>query len=174
MRFIHSKGYIHRDLKPDNILINGPGHALISDFGAVRAEESDATLTGEAGTVRYAAPELFREDGECTDRVDVFSFGSIVFEILTGEPVFPDTLRPFDVVRQHRSGQMPAIPELCGGFMQSLISECWSQDPGRRPSFQQIIERFQEAHFGIVPEASPARVRDYVAGVTSWELQHCC
>jgi serine/threonine protein kinase len=71
MRFVHSRGFVHRDLKPSNVLINERGEALIADFGATRSEYDDCTWTSEAGTVQYAAPEMYREE-VCTNKADVF------------------------------------------------------------------------------------------------------
>jgi serine/threonine protein kinase len=171
MRFVHSKSYIHRDLKPSNILINARGEALISDFGTVRSESHDATMTPNTGTVYYAAPELFEEHESCTSKVDVFSFGSIVYEILTGKAVFPPSTFPFGVIRALRRGEMPPVPERCGSFMQNLIRQCHSADPESRPSFQEIVQSFEREKFDIVPGAAPNEVRDYFRGVCHWELQ---
>jgi serine/threonine protein kinase len=88
MKYIHSRGYIHQDLKPDNIMINEHGQALIGDFGACRPKNEDCTPVPEAGTVHYAAPELYDDRIRPTPTVDVFSFGLILYEILVGVPVF--------------------------------------------------------------------------------------
>jgi serine/threonine protein kinase len=165
MKFMHAKGYIHRDLKPANILINGRGEALISDFGTVRPETCDSTLTSRCGTVHYAAPECFIEDADCTERVDVFSFGSILYEVLTERAAFPASMSPFDIIRLFQGGKMPAIPDSCGSFMQQLITACWSRDPDLRPSFHRILESFQNADFKIVPKASPTLIRRYVTEI---------
>jgi serine/threonine-protein kinase len=165
MRFVHSKGYIHRDLKPGNTLINGRGEALISDFGTVRPATYDRTLTDGCGTLHYAAPECFIEDAECTEGVAVFSFGSILYEILTDRAVFPFSMSPFDLIRTLRTGKMPAVPDSCGSFIQQLIAECWSGTPEFRPSFHRIVERFQHADFNIVPQASSTVVRRYVSDI---------
>jgi serine/threonine protein kinase len=165
MRYVHSQGYIHRDLKPQNILINGRGEALISDFGTARPETYDATLTTACGTIYYAAPECLMEDCDYTGSVDVFAFGLVVYEILAGRAVFPVSMSPYDVIRALQSGQMPVAPDLCGPFMQDLIRECWSRDPEFRPSFHRIVERFQHAGCDIVPKASRAQVGRYVADV---------
>jgi serine/threonine protein kinase len=167
MRFVHSKGYIHRDLKPSNILINGRGEALISDFGTARSDTYDATLTPDCGSVQYGAPESFIEDAEYSDRIDVFSFGPIVYEILTEKAALPTSMSPFEVIRLFQSGHMPSIPESCGPFMQTLIDECWSRDPQVRPSFHRIIERIQHADFEIVPGASHSILRGYVTDILS-------
>jgi serine/threonine protein kinase len=167
MRVVHSKGYIHRDLKPGNILINGHGDALISDFGAVRPEKSNHTLTSECGTVHYAAPECWIDDANYTSKVDVFSFGSVLYEIVTENPAFQASMCPFDVLRQLRSGEMPAVPGFCGSFMQTLIHRCWSQDPDSRPSFRRIIKEFQHAELNILPGASGSDLRRYVDAILS-------
>jgi serine/threonine protein kinase len=164
MRFVHSKGFIHGDLKPANILINGRGEALISDFGAVRSETYDRTLTG-CGTVRYSAPECFIEGQICTGKADVFSFGAIVYEILTEKAALPVSMSPFDVIRTLRRREMPAVPDLCGAFMQKLITECWSPEPEGRPSFREIVQRVQDANFDIVPAAVHSELGSYVTDI---------
>jgi serine/threonine-protein kinase len=82
MRFMHSRGFIHQDLKPSNILINDKGRVVIGDFGSSRNVNADITPVG-AGTLQYAAPEL-GEEVDWTSRVDVYSFGLILYELLVG------------------------------------------------------------------------------------------
>jgi serine/threonine protein kinase len=173
MRYIHSKGFIHRDLKPANILIDGNGHALISDFGTACRQSYDTTLTADTGTVHYAAPEMFYEDRGCTTKVDVFSFGSILFEILLEKPVVGRSVLTFPIMRELLAGRMPPVPEACGARMQNLIQRCWSMRPELRPSFDAIIREFANNRFDIVPGAELGRVRDYVEGVSKWETV-CC
>jgi serine/threonine protein kinase len=132
MRFVHSRHYIHCDLKPSNILINARGESLISDFGTVRSESYDATLTPGSGSAHYAAPEMFQDRTPCTAKVDVFSFGSIVYEILTGRAVFSPSTVPFEVIRALRKREVAVVPESCGSFMQNLIGECRATDPDAR------------------------------------------
>jgi serine/threonine protein kinase len=168
MRYIHAKGYIHRDLKPDNILISSEGKALISDFGTVCRESSDETPTPDTGTVNYAAPERFQEEIPCTNSVDVFSFGSIIYEILTEKPVFPSSLPPFHVMKLLFEGQMPVVPDSCG-YLQQLIRRCWSRTPESRPSFYSILHEFANQGFAVVPGSNPRQVRQYVEAVCKWE-----
>jgi serine/threonine-protein kinase len=110
MRFVHSKGYIHGDLNPSNILIKTGGRALISDFGTSRLASADSKSATEAGTVHYSAPELFLPDCACTTKADVFSFGLVLYEILTGSAVFPISMQAFPVMRKLRSNDLPAVP----------------------------------------------------------------
>jgi serine/threonine protein kinase len=172
MRFVHSRHYIHGDLKPSNILVSARGQSLISDFGSVRSESYDMTMTPEGGSVYYAAPESFEEGKPSTSKIDVFSFGSIVYEILAGRAVFPrPRTTPFAVIGVLRSGEIPLDLSSCGHFMGDLIRRCLSIDPEGRPTFASIIESFAWANFDIVPEASPSAVGAYVRGVCQWEGQ---
>jgi serine/threonine protein kinase len=168
MRFVHSKGYIHGDLKPANILIKAGGTALISDFGTSRLE-SDVTSTQDCGTVRYAAPELCEEETVWTRKADLFSFGLILYEILTGSPVFPPSLHPLPVVKQLRANTFPRVPDSCGELMQNLIRRCWLKDPASRPSFDDILNQFREADFELFPEVDRVKVRNYVDQVVREE-----
>jgi serine/threonine protein kinase len=169
MRYIHSRGLIHRDLKPENILVNCDGHALISDFGTSRFELDDATLTPGTGTVHYAPPELFQEEIPYTTKVDVFSLGSVMYEIILGFPVFPYSMSPFPVMRMVLTGEMPPIPIQCGHFMAGLIGRCWSLKAEDRPSMESIFGQFQSTGFTIIPGANPITVREYCLGVLAWE-----
>jgi serine/threonine protein kinase len=171
MRYVHSKHIIHKDLKPSNILVTGAGRALIADFGTSRFEFEDATLTPDSGTVRYAALELFEDNVTCTPKVDTFSFGLILFEILCDRPAFPNSMGQFEVIRALRQENMPPIPDSCGSLMQGLISRCWSKDPALRPSFPEIFDLFQSRDFAILPGADAAAIENAVAEVLAWETR---
>jgi TPR repeat protein len=171
MRFVHSSGFIHRDLKPGNILLNEHGESLIADFGTTRPDQCNDTPTPETGSVHYAAPEQYQDEIECTNKVDVFAFGLILYEILVGCAVFPSSMEAFPVMRLLREGAMPTIPEKCGCFMQNLIPRCWSINPANRPSFNEILNEIQAANLEIIPGADPERIRDFLIGVLAWEAR---
>jgi serine/threonine protein kinase len=160
---------MHRDLKPSNILINDLGQTLIGDFGSSRYEWDDATFTGEAGTPNYSAPEQFRDE-PYTNKIDVFAFGLILYEIYAGSAVFPVGMQPFPIIRQVLSGAMPSIPAQFGTFMQKLIARCWSMDPQSRPSFADIATELQSNDFDNFPGADPKAIREYVTGILAWEV----
>lgn len=89
--YAHSQGVLHRDVKPENILL-ARGRALVADFGLARAIGGDytkLTKTGEiVGTVEYMSPEQLREEPDLDQRADVYSLGCLLYEMLTGEPPY--------------------------------------------------------------------------------------
>jgi len=90
--YAHSRGVLHRDVKPENILLAG-GHALIADFGLARAigaaDYQKLTETGViVGTLYYMSPEQLREDPDLDQRADIYSLGCLVYEMLTGGPPY--------------------------------------------------------------------------------------
>jgi serine/threonine protein kinase len=171
LRFIHSKRIIHGDLKPSNILVSARGEALLSDFGASRCESNDSPLTIDGGTVNYAAPELFKDGAVHTSRVDVFAFGLVLYEILTEQAVFPRSEYAFPIGTRISHGELPAVPEECGPVMQALIPRCWSMNPEKRPTFDEIIREFKAENFRIVPGADVVRVAAYVEDIERWEAE---
>jgi serine/threonine protein kinase len=169
MRFIHSKGIIHGDLKPGNILVNGRGQAVISDFGVSCFESEPQTLAPDAGTVNYSAPEQLTTGAICTRQIDVFAFALVMYEILTGTAVFPRAEFEFPIVKRILSGDRPAVPDTCGRLMQDLSPRCWSASPRKRPTFDAIIGAFRDAGFQIAPGVDQAALVAYVAEIESWE-----
>jgi serine/threonine-protein kinase len=90
--YAHSRGVLHRDVKPENILLAG-GHALIADFGLARAigaaDYAKLTETGViVGTLYYMSPEQLREDRDLDQRTDIYSLGCILYEMLSGGPPY--------------------------------------------------------------------------------------
>ena len=88
LAYAHEQGVVHRDIKPDNILVDRKGRPVITDFGVAHLESSDLTRTGEVlGTPHFMSPEQVK--GEALDgRSDLFSLGVVLFEMLTGQRPF--------------------------------------------------------------------------------------
>ena len=87
---IHAAGYVHRDVKPANVLVDGRGHAYVADFGLARAAAATSGLTGSGqwvGTTDFAAPEQIRGD-PVDARTDVYALGGVLYFLLCGKPPF--------------------------------------------------------------------------------------
>jgi serine/threonine-protein kinase len=106
----HARGIIHRDLKPGNILFDGDGEPYLSDFGIVKLTEATASFTGSAliGTPAYMSPEQVRGDAKIDGRSDVYAFGVILFEMLTGKQPYEATT-PIGVAFKHVTDPIPRI-----------------------------------------------------------------
>lgn len=154
---IHSHGIIHRDLKPSNILMTDSFDAKIADFGESTYDEI-GTMTSGVGTLYYMSPEMLNEQ-EYTCSTDVFSFGVILYQILTGN--LPKTSL-VDLL----NGKRVQIPPNLPSFVRSLISKCWAHDAEQRPSFEQIYQILEENDFQIDQEVESNWVRDKIELIT--------
>ena len=113
--YAHERGVLHRDVKPENILLAG-GRALIADFGLARAigaaDYTKLTATGViVGTVYYMSPEQLREERDLDQRTDIYSLGCILYEMLSGEPPFTGRTLT-EVANRILRGPIPAVRRL--------------------------------------------------------------
>ncbi|KAK9816754.1 hypothetical protein WJX72_004692 [[Myrmecia] bisecta] len=150
--FLHANNVIHRDLKSKNILLSADGCAKISDVGMAKMMTDGSYTHGTAaGTFAWAAPELL-VGGRCNERVDIFSLGVVLWEVVTHEAPLRGEMRA------------PKVPEECPQELADLISVCMSQDPAARPSAKEVYARLQACPHPLClevlepePEPAPAR-----------------
>jgi serine/threonine protein kinase len=171
MRYVHSKGIIHRDLKPSNILFDEHWRPKIIDFGMSRRELSPSPAAADTGTVWYAAPEQLVGGGRHTTKIDVFSFGHILYQILTGQAVFGPLDTVTSVQKRIREDSLPILPDRFGSLMQGLIHRCWSELPTSRPSFDAIFQEFKECGFAILPDADSEAIKRSVDEILALEVR---
>jgi eukaryotic-like serine/threonine-protein kinase len=148
--FVHSRGIVHRDVKPGNVLLGQSGHVKLADFGIARLVDQDSgfTRTGFAmGTVAYASPEQVRGE-TVTGASDVYSFGLVLLEALTGR-------REFDgndlVAAQARLLRPPRIQDDLPHNWPLLLREMTALDVADRPTAAQVAARIRSWHTGPMP-----------------------
>jgi hypothetical protein len=164
MQFMHSKNLNHRNLKPTNILLDNDHNVKISDFGLSRVYECDEK-TMNFGNALYMAPEVMERRYD--SRVDVYSFGLILYEIVSGSGFLSscDERDKAKMLCDLMEGERPEIGEEVFGFTKDLIEKCWSGCVSERPSFGDIWEILKANEFKIVPEVDSALVEGFVMSV---------
>jgi serine/threonine-protein kinase PpkA len=131
--YAHGRGFIHRDIKPDNIMFRRDGTPVILDFGIARVLESTTQLTRSGmsmGTPRYMSPEQLnakRADG----RSDIYSLGVVLYEMLSGAPPFKGS-QTMTVIMKHVTEPVPALPGELEAY-QPLIDRMMAKERARRP-----------------------------------------
>ncbi|KAL2944913.1 Serine/threonine-protein kinase HT1 [Bienertia sinuspersici] len=141
MEYVHSRGVIHRDIKPDNVLIDHNFQLKIADFG-VSCEEKKNDFK-KVGTLRWMAPEMISQN-KYGRKVDVYSFGLILYEMVSGRVPF-GSLNPIQVAYGVANKNLkPEVPNECPEFMRVLIERCCCKDPKMRPEFWEIVKVLEE------------------------------
>ncbi|OHT06153.1 hypothetical protein TRFO_25954 [Tritrichomonas foetus] len=134
MSHLHQKGIIHRDLKPENILLDSENHVKICDF-ELSTISTETTHTGGVGTLLFMAPEILNEEEHYTNKVDVYSFGIVLYFILSHS-----SLPKLSIGKIAQGHEIP-IPSNINSFYREIISQCLSFQPNDRPSFSKLSQK---------------------------------
>ena len=159
----HRAGLVHRDVKPENVLLGADGRVKVADFGLARAIESSnltATTGLLIGTVAYLAPEQV-EHGRADTRTDVYAAGILLFELLTGVPPYSSD-SPMSVAYRHVHEDVPPPSQLVEGIptaLDDLVVSATRRDPAARPVDAGAFLAELRAVRGGVDEAAGAPVR---------------
>lgn len=157
----HRASIVHRDVKPENVLLAEDGRIKIGDFGLARATTAN-TATGQQllGTIAYLAPELVTR-GTADARSDIYALGIMLYEMLVGEQPYKGE-QPMQIAFQHAtesvprpSARNPAVPEQ----LDELVLWATEKSPDERPDdAQQMLDRLREIErdLGIAPTAARA------------------
>lgn len=178
LAYAHAHGVVHRDIKPDNILLSD-GSALVTDFGIAKAVSAATRLsTGPAlttrnsaiGTAGYAAPEQILADPATDHRADIYSFGAMAYEMLAGRPPFAKMRAPQLVqaqlhhaptpVTEFRAELPPALAE--------LVMRCLEKEAAKRPQqAEELVRTLRTAAVeGELPDIPAALLVPVVLGKT--------
>jgi len=167
LSYAHQRGVVHRDIKPDNVLLSG-GTAVVTDFGiakaiaAARSGADGATLTQigtSIGTPAYMAPEQAAGDASVDHRADLYALGAMAYELLTGQLVFADRT-PQRMLAAHLSETPREVSTLRADVptpLAELVMRCLAKDPTDRPqSAGDVVRALETISTGSGAPAMPA------------------
>jgi hypothetical protein len=187
--YAHTQKVIHRDIKPSNVILDQEGNAYLTDFGLAEVrmpEEPQSMLSAEmqkrfSGTLPYMSPEQIKEGALCNERGDIYSFGVVVYEMLTGR--FPYLGRETQLAVQIATSepQPPTIanPDLPKGI-EPVLLQILSKDPQRRPAscqdFVTALTEASQAYVAAEGKYAEARqlfdARDWRKALIAFEALH--
>uniref|UniRef100_A0A1D1XXR5 Serine/threonine-protein kinase CTR1 n=1 Tax=Anthurium amnicola TaxID=1678845 RepID=A0A1D1XXR5_9ARAE len=164
MEYLHSKDIVHFDLKCDNLLVNMRDSqrpiCKVGDFGLSRIKRNTLVSGGVRGTLPWMAPELLNgSSSRVSEKVDVFSFGIALWEILTGEEPYANMHCGAIIGGIVNNTLRPPIPDHCDPEWRKLMEQCWSPDPATRPSFTEITNRLRVMSMALQAKGSHHRNR---------------
>jgi len=161
----HGAGLVHRDVKPENVLLADDGRVKVADFGLARAIESSnltATTGLLIGTVAYLAPEQV-EHGRADTRTDVYAAGILLFELLTGVPPY-NSDSPMSVAYRHVHEDVPPPSRLVDGIavdLDELVLRATRRDPAARPvDAGAFLAELRAVRTGLGPADGPVVRRE--------------
>jgi len=172
VQYAHGQGILHRDLKPGNILLDGRGEPLVSDFGLAKCLEPTSNLTRTLtafGAPDYVAPEQVNPAGAGSGKLgpaaDVYSLGAILFDLLTGRPPFLGE-HALKVIQQASEKPAPKLRTLVPGLdrdLETICAKCLEREPGARyrsaGALAEDLERWLEGQpIAARPLSPPALV----------------
>ncbi|KAM1087785.1 hypothetical protein ACFX2H_013251 [Malus domestica] len=148
MEYLHGKNIVHFDLKCENLLVNmrDPQRPVckIGDLGLSKVKQQTLVSGGVRGTLPWMAPELLSgKSNMVTEKIDVYSFGIVMWELLTGDEPYRDMHCASIIGGIVNNTLRPQIPPWCDPEWKSLMESCWAPEPSQRPSFSEISQKLR-------------------------------
>ncbi|CAN6467394.1 unnamed protein product [Victoria cruziana] len=149
MAFLNEKGVVYRDLNTNRVFLDRQGNACLGDMGVVSLCNQDGeVLEYETAGYRWLAPEIIAGDPESvveTEKSNVYSFGMILWEMVTGEMAYESYSPVQAAVGIAACGLRPDIPADCPIVLKSLMQKCWNNCPSKRPRFSDLLTALRAA-----------------------------
>jgi serine/threonine protein kinase len=162
MVYIHSRGIIMKRLTPDNVLFDRDHRIRITDFHISQFYENGLAVPKPGTDMSiYVAPEL-QQNARYNQRVDCYSFGWILYEIVVGEGVLSQEGQMNMAMSKAQRGEYPTIPASVVGVVKDLILRCWDSEPTNRPLFKEIQKELEGIGYVIMNGVNKDMVKTYV------------
>ena len=166
LTYAHRSGYLHRDVKPSNVLLCPDGSIFLADFGLARIAEAGAsTLSGDMlmGTPHYISPEQARGQSDLDDGTDIYSFGVVLYELIVGQVPF-DSDTPFSIIHDHIYNPLPlpcnVNPDVSESVQLVLLKALAKDREDRYKSVGEMVAAFRattaDSDVGVlIPDTTP-------------------
>ncbi|XP_043707415.1 serine/threonine/tyrosine-protein kinase HT1-like isoform X1 [Telopea speciosissima] len=152
IKFMNDHGVTYRDLNTQKILLDRQGHACLGDMGIVTACKGiGEVMEYETDGYRWLAPEIIAGDPESVTETwmsNVYSFGMVVWEMVTGEAAYAAYSPVQAAVGIAACGLRPEIPKDCPQVLRSLMMKCWNDCPSKRPQLSEILAILMRPNYG--------------------------
>jgi len=165
MLYLHTRTppIVHRDLKSPNLLVDALWHVKVSDFNLSRALEQNSSVSSlQITNPRWLAPEVLK-GGQAGVASDVYSFGIVLWELLTWKLPWGHDTNPFAIINKVVSGEelpvpaqedLPAGPLQCYDSYVALMRRCWTPDAEKRPTMDEVVQALR----GLLSEIVQTRI----------------
>jgi serine/threonine protein kinase len=158
LNYLHNRSIVHRELKPSDLIVGDDGSLLITDYVTSFLEEHKYTRASQTRGPSYMAPEVYDDQqngtilGDATS--DVFSFGLILYELLTHQKVFPSSMSAALIMRRAMSTSVkerPPVPSDTNAIVRDLITLSWNAAPEKRPMMESLWKSMRGVGFHLFP-----------------------
>jgi serine/threonine protein kinase len=158
LNYLHKNGIVHRELKPNDLIIESNGTLRVCGYATSILEEHKYTKATQVGGPSYMPPEIYDDDRDGKKlrdpKTDVFSFGLLLFEILFDQKVFPSTMSTAAIMRKMQSDRArdrPMVRTNVHKILQEIISRSWVPSAAKRPSMEMLWNRMRDVGFDLFP-----------------------
>lgn len=159
LMYVHERGGCHRDIKTANILLDKDFNAFLGDFG-LSTLCIEKTKSNYNGTPMYMAPELFLGDQKITEKIDIYAFAMVVYELLSFTTPFEKFTNPFQISHFVTNGGRPDLKSIDCPEMKTFIEQCWDQNPANRPSSRALVNHMMK--YNLFPGADQEEFQNEV------------